>query len=196
MFGVQLKALKQSIAAANRIADPERAIDAYTDIINEKLRSGNKTYTVAVILFLDDDKCADIYCRRANMYEKLAKRSLFRNNEPQALGYYIKALTDMSRANKASESLDKKNACRKQHRDYEAVINEIEQNIKTAIPSVSRKRGLETSSDMGSTVFEKKPSSNYHLRNTRMWNPKIDYEEKVDRLEDERLGNNPKRNRS
>ena len=186
MFGVQLKALKQSIAAANRIADPERAIDAYTDIINEKLRSGNKTYTVAVILFLDDDKCADIYCRRANMYEKLAKRSLFRNNEPQALGYYIKA----------SESLDKKNACRKQHRDYEAVINEIGQNIKTAIPSVSRKRGLETSSDMGSTVFEKKPSSNYHLRNTRMWNPKIDYEEKVDRLEDERLGNNPKRNRS
>jgi len=42
------------------------------------------------------------------MYEKLAKRSLFRNNEPQALGYYIKALTDMSRAIKASESLDKK----------------------------------------------------------------------------------------
>ena len=102
MFRIQLKALKKSIA------DPERAIDAYTDIINEKLRSGNKTYTVAAILFLDDDKCADIYCRRANMYEKLAKRSLFRNNEPQALGYYIKALTDMSRAIKASESLDKK----------------------------------------------------------------------------------------
>ncbi|MCX7119453.1 MAG: hypothetical protein NTZ86_06280 [Legionellales bacterium] len=43
MFRIQLKALKKSIA------DPERAIDAYTDIINEKLRSGNKTYTVAAI---------------------------------------------------------------------------------------------------------------------------------------------------
>ena len=34
---------------------------------------------------------------------------------------------------------------------------------------------------MGSTVFEKKPSSNYHLRNTRMWNPKTRLYEKSPR---------------
>ena len=195
MFGIQLKALKQSIAAANRITDPEGAINAYTDILTEKLRNGKKTFTVAAILFLDDDKCADMYYRRASMYEKLAQRSLVRSDEPEALEYYKQALSDMGHAIKASESLDKKNACRKQYRDYAAVIKEIEQNPKIATSSVSRKRALETSNDMGSAVFEKAPSANYHLRNTRMWNPKVDYEKRIDRLEDERLGNTPKRNR-
>ncbi len=196
MFGIQLKALKQSITAANRIADPERAIDAYTDILTEKLRNGKKTFNVAAILFLEDDKCADMYYRRANMYEKLAKQSLARKDEPEAFEYYNQALSDMGHAIKSSETLDKKNACRKQYRDYAAVISKIDQNEKIATPSiVSRKRALETSSDMGSAVFEKAPSSNYHLRNTRMWNPKIDFEKRIDRLEDERLGNTPKRNR-
>jgi hypothetical protein len=179
MFGSQIVALKKSITAANKIMEPTIAIDLYTDIIEEKLYHGKKTFAVAAILFLENDKRGDVYYRRACAYERLAKKT---TTIAEALEYYQEASADMAEAKKAYEDFDKRDNCRIKIREIETAVATIHERL-TVTSAKEKKRALEeSSSDTASTT------SPYHLRNIRMWsNSKKTYENRVDQMEKERI---------
>ena len=186
MFQAQLKELLKSFTAANRIRNSELAIDAYTDIIEEPLRNGKKTYNVAAILFLDDDKKAEVYYRRACAYEKLAQQT---TNAAEKLEYYQNAATDMAEAidiydkrdNDIDEDWNKIDDARKKNKEYKNAITGVRQKLDT--PVIKKKRDIEESSNETTST-----TSGYQFRNIRMWtNPKIAYETRVAEMEEERL---------
>ncbi len=61
MFQKQMKKIRAAIMLASKINNLERGIDAFSDIIDEKLITTNKKISISAILFLENDERGDVY---------------------------------------------------------------------------------------------------------------------------------------
>ena len=191
MFEQQITALKTAITVARGIVDHKQAIDALTNIIEEPLITKNKRVSVAAILFLDNDKRADVYARRAGLYESLALRAKLKGFLLQACEYYQCASEDMAEAINAYEALYKKNACRNKRREIQEQISTIYQQASD-VPTIEQTnspltRNKKRQHDESAVLAGIDSPAPYRLRGMRLWNSKQAHETLVERLEQARV---------
>lgn len=192
MFEQQITALKTAIALARGIVDEKQAIDALTDIIEKPLITKSKTLSFAAILFLDNDKRADVYARRAGLYESLALRAKAKGFRLQACEYYQFASEDMAEAINAYETLYKKNACRNKHKEIQEQLSAVYQHAsdrptpeQTNSPLTRNKKRQQDETTVLAGIDSPAP---YRLRGMGLWNSKQDHENRVECLEQTRIG--------
>lgn len=210
MFQKQLKALRNAITLASHQGDLVEAEKALTAIIKEKLVTPHRTTNVPAIYFLKNDETGNVYYRRSYVYENLGKRAYKRKDYTTAVDYLEKSIYDTLNAIRFYEDIYKKNKCRQEIREDEELIETIkqeqaaqslklrlnvdpitltstdsEEETPVALPKKTRsasKRSIPTESRSSHTPTE---GSAYSLRTARMWNPKKQYENMMDRLDTE-----------
>jgi tetratricopeptide (TPR) repeat protein len=193
MFKKQIDKLKLAIDHATKINNLDEALEAFTAIINEKIKTKHKDICIAATKFLDsDDDRGDVYYRRAYTYEHLAKRALKQRDYQQALTYFRLSSSDTYEAMLAYQDLDKRVECRKQLREDQEAMGTIRKKLQQQtqkqgpLSPVSVKGNRKRSLDEESTASENSVFSG--LRSRGMWNPKKAYDERLEALEKERLG--------
>lgn len=205
MFQKQVSAIRLAVANASRINDLVVAEKAFTKIIKEKLRTPHRVTKVPAFFFLKNDEVGSVYYKRSYVYEKLGKLAIKKKNYELALDYLERSIEDTKNAIKFYEDVSKKDACRKEIAEDEALIKNIEQNLSFSVTpelsSVSEEDSIEEEVIIASPKRKRTPSKKYDspksdeslysekkvysTRAHRMWSPKKEYEDLVERLDAE-----------
>ncbi len=179
MFEKQIHALRVKIAAAEKLRNHSRAITEYTNIIDEKL--DNKSgVDIQAILFLDNNKIAELYTNRALAYERIASSSKARGHLDDTVEYYRLASLDTHAALKFFEDLDEIYECRRQLREDAENIASALNELKGQTQDKKRTRASDADDK------ETRPTKRYTLRKGGMWvNPKETHEKQMDALNEQ-----------
>ena len=201
MFQKQLAALRQAIALATNLSSGLRYLEgkeeAFTNIIEEKLKTPKKTYSVAAILFLENHEITKVYAGRAAVYKKLGDHALTNKDLDDALDYFERAAEDLEKATEFAPDLSETYHYRRELSGMNALIAATKEKISLHA-SEPRDSENEVNEDIDedddTEASSPLPSprgnghSSYALRSARMWNPKREYDAERDRMDAEQKG--------
>lgn len=196
MFSKQIENLKRTIDLTTAMYDYEAAITEFTKILTQPLKT-KSAVSIRAILFLEKDDQADVYYRRAYAFEMLAKQAFRQNDHKQALMYFRRSSSDTYIASKLYEDANKKAECRKNLREDKEAMDSIRKKMQepaeNSLVSSTKRVAFSPDNTHTSSQTDTPPIYNNLRKRGRMWNPKQQYEDRVDVLELERLGPSTKR---